>query len=70
MNKDPRSSVFSSRSRGAFEIALLYLLIGMLWIVFSDEAAARLAPNQAVLTQPRETGVQKPQLVIELVEIL
>lgn len=51
MNKDPQSSVFSSRSRGAFGIALLYLLIGILWIVFSDEAAAKLAPNQAILTQ-------------------
>ena len=51
MNKVPQSSIISSRSRGAFEIALLYLLIGILWIVFSDEAAAVLAPNQAALTQ-------------------
>ena len=51
INKDPQSSLFSSRRRGAFEIALLYLLIGILWILFSDEAAAALAPNQAALTQ-------------------
>ena len=51
MNKVPQSSMISNRSRGAFEIALLYLLTGILWIVFSDEAAAVLAPNQAALTQ-------------------
>lgn len=51
MNKVPQSSIISSRSRGAFEIALLYLLTGILWIVFSDEAVAVLAPNQAALTQ-------------------
>jgi len=50
MNNDSRSSVISSRNRGAFEIALLYFLTGGLWILFSDRLAAQIAPNQAVLT--------------------
>jgi len=50
MNNDSRSSVISSRNRGAFEIALLYLLVGSLWILFSDQLAAKIAPNQAALT--------------------
>jgi hypothetical protein len=32
-------------------IAGTYLLIGSLWILFSDQFAARIAPNQIVLTQ-------------------
>jgi hypothetical protein len=35
---------------GAFQIALLYLLIGGLWILLSDRAAAQVALNQEMLT--------------------
>jgi len=50
MNNDLRSSVVSSRNRGAFQIALLYFLIGGLWILFSDQLAAQIATDQAALT--------------------
>ena len=35
---------------GALQIAVIYLVIGILWILFSDKLAERLAPNQATLT--------------------
>lgn len=53
LKKNLQSSVVSSRSWGAFEIALVYLLIGGLWILFSDEVAARFAPNQATFIEIR-----------------
>lgn len=36
---------------GPIRIAGAYLLIGIFWILFSDEAASRLAPNQEVFAQ-------------------
>jgi len=36
--------------RGPLKIAGLYLLIGSLWILFSDRLAARMATDQAMLT--------------------
>jgi PAS domain S-box-containing protein len=38
------------KDRGAFEIAGLYLLVGSLWILFSDQITAKLAPDRAALT--------------------
>src|SRR5215208_2924817 len=35
---------------GALGIAGIYLLIGALWILFSDRLAERIATNQAALT--------------------
>ena len=37
MNNHPHLPVVSSQNRGAFKIALLYLLIGSLWILFSGQ---------------------------------
>jgi hypothetical protein len=37
-------------NRGAIQIAGLYLLIGGLWILFSDRLAARVALNEEMLT--------------------
>ncbi|RPI92957.1 MAG: PAS domain S-box protein, partial [Chloroflexi bacterium] len=50
MNK--RQSLHPSKSLnwGAVEIAVLYLLIGGLWILLSDQAAAAIAANQEMLT--------------------
>ena len=36
---------------GPVKIAGTYLLIGVLWILFSDKAASRLASNEAILAQ-------------------
>ncbi len=38
-------------SPGSLKISGIYLLIGVLWILFSDKLAERLAPNREVLTQ-------------------
>ena len=49
-----RQNVFSEwqgPSGGAFRIAVLYLVAGALWILFSDEAAAALTHDPAVLVQ-------------------
>jgi len=40
----------NSLNRGAIQIAGLYLLIGGLWILFSDQLAARVALSQEMLT--------------------
>jgi PAS domain S-box-containing protein len=37
-------------SRGAIQIAALYLLVGGLWILFSDQVATRIAPDAETLT--------------------
>jgi len=50
MRAHPYFPAVSSQNRSAFTIALLYVLIGSLWIVFSDQLAAQIAPNQAALT--------------------
>ncbi|HEX9385746.1 MAG TPA: PAS domain S-box protein [Anaerolineales bacterium] len=49
MNK-PTSSLLSSPLKwGAFKIAGIYLLIGSLWILFSDRLAERIALNKEML---------------------
>lgn len=50
MNKRPFLRLPMSLNKGAIQIALLYLLIGGLWILLSDKAAARIAPDQETLT--------------------
>lgn len=50
MNKRQFLRLPRSLNKGAIQIALLYLLIGGLWILLSDKAAARIAPNQETLT--------------------
>jgi PAS domain S-box-containing protein len=50
MNKRPLSSLSSPLYWGAFKIAGIYLLIGSLWILFSDRVAERIASNTEMLT--------------------
>lgn len=50
MNKNSPSSVSPEQSRGATQIAGIYLLIGSVWILFSDRLAAGIAPDTAALT--------------------
>ncbi len=50
MNKRPLSSISSPLYWGAFKIAGIYLLIGSLWILFSDRLAERIALNTEILT--------------------
>lgn len=50
MNKNSPSSVSPEQSRGAAQIAGIYLLIGSMWILFSDRLAAGIAPDTAALT--------------------
>ena len=50
MNKRPLSSLSSPLYWGAFKIAGIYLLIGSLWILFSDRLAERIALNTEILT--------------------
>ncbi|HEX9331127.1 MAG TPA: PAS domain S-box protein [Anaerolineales bacterium] len=46
---------FSTKSTlhnlGSLRISGIYLLLGVLWILFSDEFAERIAPNPGILTQ-------------------
>ena len=49
MNNRPLSSLSSPLNRGAFKIAGLYLLIGSLWILFSDRVAERIVLNKEML---------------------
>jgi len=42
---------FDKSKWGPIEIAAEYFLLGILWILFSDKIAERLAPNEAVLSQ-------------------
>ena len=50
MKNLPSSSSPSSQNWGPLGIAGIYLLAGSLWILFSDRAASRIAPDQATLT--------------------
>jgi PAS domain S-box-containing protein len=45
------SSFTNRQNWGAIQIAGLYLLIGALWILFSDQLAARIAVNREMLTR-------------------
>lgn len=50
--KNKTSSYFSSvHIWGPIRIAGIYLILGTLWILFSDQIAAKVAPNPATLTQ-------------------
>jgi PAS domain S-box len=49
MNNRPFSSLSSPLRWGAVKIAGLYLLIGSLWILFSDRLAERIALNKEML---------------------
>jgi PAS domain S-box-containing protein len=49
---NPKPSTQSTHyNLGSLRISGIYLLIGVLWILFSDKLAERLAPNPEVLTQ-------------------
>jgi PAS domain S-box-containing protein len=49
MNNRPLSSLSSPLNWGAIRIAGIYLLIGSLWILFSDRLAERIALNKEML---------------------
>ena len=49
MNKHPFPSWLYARRWGALEIAVLYLIIGSAWILFSDRVATRVALNKEML---------------------
>ena len=49
MNKHPIFSMSGVPHLGALGIAGLYLLLGSLWILFSDQLAARIAVNEEML---------------------
>ncbi|HUF00401.1 MAG TPA: PAS domain S-box protein, partial [Anaerolineales bacterium] len=48
MNKRPLSSLSGALNWGALQIAGIYLIIGSLWILFSDRLAARIALNAEI----------------------
>jgi PAS domain S-box-containing protein len=50
MNKSRFPASLNSFNLGAMQIAGIYLLIGTLWILFSDMIAERVAPDPASLT--------------------
>jgi len=50
MNKQSISSLSSVLHSRALGIAGVYLLLGSLWILFSDQLAARVALNEEMLT--------------------
>src|SRR5215211_4073241 len=49
MNKQRSPYLWSNFNWGALQIAGLYLLIGALWILFSDKVAANFASNEDML---------------------
>src|SRR5512145_10929 len=49
MNKRPSLSLSNDPTWGALQIAAAYLLIGGLWILFSDQIAARIARSEQML---------------------
>jgi len=49
MNKEPFSSFSNPAKLGAFKIAGIYLLIGSVWILFSDRLVERIALNKEML---------------------
>lgn len=50
MSKNRFPALSSNLNWGAIQIAGLYLLIGCLWILFSDRIAAKVAPSEEMLT--------------------
>jgi len=50
MKKLLSSSVPSSQNWGPLRIAGIYVLVGSLWILFSDKAASKIAPDEITLT--------------------
>jgi PAS domain S-box-containing protein len=51
MNNHLLSTVSSDRNSGPLKIAGLYLLIGGLWILFSDQLAAKITSDPVLLTR-------------------
>lgn len=51
MNNRAFASIATVRNWGAFKIAGLYLLIGSLWILFSDQVVAAITTDPATLTR-------------------
>src|SRR5688500_15024058 len=49
MSKDQPLTLSDRSHWGAIQIAALYLLLGGLWILLSDQIAARVALNEAML---------------------
>ncbi len=51
MKSKPISHLPALHIWGPIRIAGIYLVLGIIWILFSDQIAAKLAPNPATLTQ-------------------
>jgi len=49
MNKHPILPASGALNRGALQITAIYLILGSLWILFSDRIAARIALNKEML---------------------
>src|SRR5215211_9543973 len=49
MNKQSIPSAAGALNRGALQIAGIYLILGSLWILFSDRIAARIALSKEML---------------------
>jgi hypothetical protein len=52
MYKQSSSSPFTPLNRGAFLIAGIYLLIGSLWILFSDRLAQNCLEQEMLANKP------------------
>jgi PAS domain S-box-containing protein len=50
MKNPPLASASVERNQGAFRIAGIYLALGALWILFSDQVAAALTNDPSILT--------------------
>ena len=51
MNKHPFPSLATALHWGALEIAGIYFILGVAWILFSDEVAAGIAVNEEMFTR-------------------
>jgi len=51
MNESRVPSFLNSSNLGSLKISRIYLLVGALWILFSDILAEKIASNQAMLTK-------------------
>src|SRR6185369_12361875 len=50
MNKSRFPAFMNASNLGSMKIAGIYLLVGALWILFSDMVVERIAPNPSALT--------------------
>jgi hypothetical protein len=51
MKKDPSFILASTNINGPIRITGIYLILSVLWILFSDQLTEKLAANRALLTE-------------------